>query len=425
MGRLYNDEDYETENLLKEISDSLGKQITDELEKDNISYDRYNQRERNNSSASGNVYGTGSSATGNGTVTGSGIKVTKTKRQSVDKKKIFAVLGAVVISLLLVVVFLGNYVLDQLNYENGDIFVDEDGNEIQVEDFVPSDKDVINILLIGEEAMADDRGRSDVMMVLTINQKYDRLTLTSFLRDSYVVPSGYTYGCKMNEVYKKGGGPLLVSTIEEHFQIQIDGYARVNFQSFEEIIDLLGGVEIELTPAEAEYLNTTNYISDKANRNVVPGVQTLNGNQALGYSRVRYVQGINGERDDFGRTNRQRTVINAIFNKYKSKNLVELIAVTNKILPCVTTNMTKSEILSYLSVAAGMLGNAELETFRVPMNNAYSSEKINGKAVLVIDFEKVQAALQDEMYGTGYLTPEELKALEEAQNSEADGGSTN
>ncbi len=419
MGRLY-DDDYETESLLKEISDSLGKQISDELEKDNISYNRTNQRERNYSSVNGNVYGTGNAATGNGSLAGSSIKVTKTKQQSVDKKKIFVALGAVVISLLLVVVLLGNYVLDQLNYENGDVFVDEEGNEIQVEDFVPSDKDVINILLIGEEAMADDRGRSDVMMVLTINQKYDRLSLTSFLRDSYVVPTGYTYGCKMNEVYKKGGGPLLVSTIEEHFQIQIDGYARVNFQSFEEIIDLLGGVEIELTAAEAEYLNTTNYISDKANRNVVPGVQTLNGNQALGYSRVRYVTGINGERDDFGRTNRQRTVINAIFNKYKSKNLVELIAVTNKILPCVTTNMTKSEILSYLSVAAGMLGNTELETFRVPMNDAYSGQKINGKAVLVIDFEKVQAALQDEMYGTGYLTAEELKALEEAQNGESE-----
>ena len=166
------------------------------------------------------------------------------------------------------------------------------------------------------------------------------------------------------------------------------------------MIDLLGCVDIELTAEEAKYLNTTNYISDKANRNVVPGMQTLNGNQALGYSRVRYVKGINGERDDFGRTNRQRTVINAIFNKYKSKNLVELVSVTNKILPCITTDMTKSEILSYLSVAAGMLGSAELETFRVPMNNAYSGEKINGKAVLVIDFEKVRAALQDEMYGT-------------------------
>ena len=416
MGRMYDDEDYETENLLKEISDSLGRQISDELEKNKTSYNGYGERGRNGVSAGGYAQGTENN-NGMNAGTGSAIKVTKTQKQS-SKKKVFMAIGAVVVSLLLVVVFLGNYVLDQLNYENGDLILDENGNEIQVEDFVPSDKDVINILLIGEEAMADDRGRSDVMMVLTINQKYDRLSLTSFLRDSYVVPTGYTSGCKMNEVYKKGGGPLLVSTIEEHFKIQIDGYARVNFQSFEEIIDLLGGVEIELTEAEAKYLNTTNYISNKANRNVVPGVQTLNGNQALGYSRVRYVAGINGERDDFGRTNRQRTVINAIFNKYKSKNLVELIAVTNKILPCVTTNMTKSEILSYLSVAAGMLGNTELETFRVPMNDAYSGQKINGKAVLVIDFEKVQAALQDEMYGTGYLTAEELKALEEALNSE-------
>ena len=433
MGRLYDDEDYETESLLKEISDSLGRQISDELRKENTSYNRniqnrdiYNrdiqnnrniernrtiQREQTSSSMRGTAYTAGSTATGSSDVAGSTIKVTK-KSQSDNKKKIFVTLGAVIVSLLLVVVLVGNYVLDQLNYEDGSIILDEEGNEIVVEDFVPSNKEVINILLIGEEAMADDRGRSDVMMVMTINQEHNRLTLTSFLRDSYVIPSGYSNGCKMNEVYKKGGGPLLVSTIEEQFQIQIDGYARVNFQSFEEIIDLLGGVDIELTAEEAEYLNRTNYISDKANRNVVPGMQTLNGNQALGYSRVRYVKGINGERDDFGRTNRQRTVINAIFNKYKSKNLVDLVAVTNKILPCVTTDMTKSEILSYLSVAAGMLGSAELETFRVPMNDAYSGEKINGKSVLVVDFAKVREALQDEIYGTGYLTEKELKELE-------------
>lgn len=416
MGRLYDDEDYETESLLKEISDSLGKQISDELEKDTISYDRNDQRGIKNSVAGGNesISGaTGSSTKGN-TTTG--------QKSSQNKKKAMKIAGIVMIAAILAIVLLGNYILDQINYEEGNVVVDEEGNETVIEDIVPSDKDIINILLIGEEAMADDRGRSDVMMVLTINQKYNRLTLTSFLRDSYVVPTGYTYGCKMNEVYKKGGGPLLVSTIEENFQIQIDGYARVNFQSFEEVIDLLGGVEIELTAEEARYLNTTNYISDPSNRTVVSGVQVLNGNQALGYSRVRYVKGINGERDDFGRTNRQRTVINAIFNEYKSKNLIELVTVTNKILPLITTNMTKSEILSYLSVAAGLLGTTELETFRVPMNDAYSGQKINGKAVLVIDFPKVQAALQDEMYGTGYLTAEELKALEEAQSSEETSG---
>lgn len=426
MGRLYDDEDYETENLLKEISDNLGKQISNELNRDNISYNRNIQsnratvqREQMEDLVRRNNYPTVESllsASNNGgaenTIKGSN------KKPSSEKKKIFVAVGAMLVGLLLLVVLLGNYVLDQLNYEDGSIILDEEGNEIQVEDFVPSDKNVINILLIGEEAMADDRGRSDVMMVMTINQEYNRLTLTSFLRDSYVVPTGYSSGCKMNEVYKKGGGALLVSTIEEQFQIQIDGYARVNFQSFEEVIDLLGGVDIELTEEEARYLNRTNYISDKANRNVVPGMQTLNGNQALGYSRIRYVKGINGERDDFGRTNRQRTVINAIFNKYKSKNLVELVSVTNKILPCITTDMTKSEILSYLSVAAGMFGSAELETFRVPMNDAYSGEKINGKSVLVVDFEKVRAALQDEIYGTGYLTEKELKELEEAQKAE-------
>ena len=416
MGRLYDDEDYETDTLLREISHSLGKQISEELDKDDdtISYrSRSTQRGNEKNGRAGTTdYATGSR---------SGYSVPVEEEKKWDTKRILKIAGVVLVTLVLAVVLIGNYVLDQLNYEDGDVVVDEEGNEIVIDDIVPSSKDIINILLIGEEAMADDRGRSDVMMVLTINQKHNRLVLTSFLRDAYVVPTGYSSGCKMNEVYKKGGGPLLVSTIEEYFQIQIDGYARVNFESFETVIDLLGGVDIELTAEEAQYLNRTNYISDPANRNVSAGMQTLNGNQALGYSRVRYVKGINGERDDFGRTNRQRTVINAIFNKYKSQGLVELVSVTNKILPHITTNMTKSDILSYLTVAAGMLGSAELETFRVPMNDAYSNAKIGGKAVLQVDFPKVQAALQDEMYGTGYLTEEEKKALEEAAQQSTEG----
>ena len=174
MGRLYDDEDYETESLLKEISDSLGRQISDELRKENTSYNRniqnrdiYNrdiqnnrniernrtiQREQTSSSMRGTAYTAGSTATGSSDVAGSTIKVTK-KNQSDNKKKIFVTLGVVIVSLLLVVVLLGNYVLDQLNYEDGNVILDEEGNEIQVEDFVPSDKDVINILLIKSVAL--------------------------------------------------------------------------------------------------------------------------------------------------------------------------------------------------------------------------------------------------------------------------------
>ncbi len=433
MGRLYDDDDYETENLLNEINSNLGRQISDELDKKNNRNSYYNKGSEQSIQRN-----TGRSTINRNTSTERYSNKDDYLNKDIDMdrdsyigsesnrggkkgtiKKVLIIVGAIAAALVLAIVFLSNYVLDQINYEPDEtVIIDSDGKETVIEDIVPSSKDIINILLIGEEAMADsDRGRSDVMMVLTINQKYDRLVLTSFLRDSYVTPPGYSYGSKMNEVYKKGGPSLLVSTIEQNFQIQIDGYARVNFQSFEEIIDLLGGVEIELTEEEANYLNRTNYISDKKNRNVVPGVQTLNGNQALGYSRIRYVKGINGERDDFGRTNRQRTVINAIFSKYKSKGLIELVTVTNKILPHITTNMTKTDILSYLACAAGMLGSSDLETFRVPMDNAYSGQRINGKAVLVIDFEKVQAALQDEMYGTGYSSENDTTTSGQTQNT--------
>ena len=150
MGRLYDDEDYETENLLKEISDNLGKQISNELNRDNISYNRNIQsnratvqREQMEDLVRRNNYPTVESllsASNNGgaenTIKGSN------KKPSSEKKKIFVAVGAMLVGLLLLVVLLGNYVLDQLNYEDGSIILDEEGNEIQVEDFVPSDKNV-------------------------------------------------------------------------------------------------------------------------------------------------------------------------------------------------------------------------------------------------------------------------------------------
>lgn len=258
------------------------------------------------------------------------------------------------------------------------------------------EKQVVNILLIGEEAMADDLGRSDSMMIATLNTVEKSLKLTSLMRDIYVQIPGYADN-KLNAAYHNGGGVLLTETIEQNFGIEIDGYVRVDFSAFETIVDKLGGVDIELTSDEAHYLNTTNYISKKANRNVKPGQNTMNGNQALGYCRVRYQSASNGEANDFGRTYRQRTVLKAIFDKYKHQNVVSMISIATDLLHNVTTNMTKSEMISYVTTAASF-GTMELETFRVPIDNTYYGDKINGKSVLVVEKDTNKVALRKFIY---------------------------
>ena len=155
------------------------------------------------------------------------------------------------------------------------------------------DKDVVNILLVGSDNGAQgsedgDHGRSDSMMVATINFKTKELKLTSFLRDMYVEIPGHGRN-KLNAAYAFGGEELLYQTLAQNFNIKIDKFCVVDLSAFEKVINRIGGIEMTLEKREAEYLNTTNYISKKKYRNVKPGKQTLNGCQALGYARVRHL----------------------------------------------------------------------------------------------------------------------------------------
>ena len=272
---------------------------------------------------------------------------------------------------------------DQDDIDGLDI-VDPDSINLNSGGSLRTDQDVINILLVGEEAINDGsaRGRTDSMMIATINIKQKALKLTSIMRDLYVAIPGYSDN-KLNAAYHNGGMPLLKQTIEENFDIELDGSVLVDFSGFEDIIDRLGGVDITLSANEAAYLNRTNYISNPIYRNVRAGTQTLNGNQALGYSRIRYVK-TESESDDFGRTSRQRTVLNAIFEKYKSKSLPELVTILYDILPLVTTDISKSTIMDYLATVV-TLGATELETLRIPVDNAYSGSSVRGMSVLLPD----------------------------------------
>ena len=227
----------------------------------------------------------------------------------------------------------------------------------------------LKIVLLGSQD-----SNTDTMIVASLNTKDNTLSLTSLMRDIYVdIPDHHS--AKLNAAYPMGGIDLFYQTIQQNFNQTFDGYVLVDYDTFEYIIDQIGGVEITLTEAEAKYLNTTNYISDKKQRTVVPGTQTLTGNQALGYCRIRYRATVDGENDDFGRTARQRTVLNAIFKKVKSKDILDLIGIANNVLnnSKIKTDITKSDF-RILTNALLKVDAKDITTHRIPTAGSFEDD---------------------------------------------------
>jgi LCP family protein required for cell wall assembly len=274
--------------------------------------------------------------------------------------------------------------------ESGDIVHAEDARQ---EDYVT------NYLIFGIEEFGGARN-TDSMMIATVNTKDDTLKLTSLLRDSYVDIPDHNSN-KLNSAYSRGGARMLVDTIELNYKIRIDGYASVDFKSFEKIVDLIGGVTIELGKEEAQYLNTTNYISKKKYRNVKPGINHLNGNQVMGYVRVRKVKTLGGVNNDYGRIVRQQRALKAIFASVKSpKNLINILSITKESLSYVTTNLTQKQIEQAM---ADVVENRmkSLDTFRIPVDGAFDSpKKYNGVTYpIVLDWNINRIELYKFIYG--------------------------
>ena len=199
-------------------------------------------------------------------------------------------------------------------------------------------------------------------------------------------------------------------TIEDYFKIDLMGYAYVKLASFEDVVDILGGVSIELGSKEAHYLNTTNYITDPRNSNLKTGVNHMNGNQVAGYCRIRKVETLGGATNDYGRTLRQRRVLQAIFQKYKSQSFMNLLPVTQSCLSKVTTSLTEQQIAELLEMFLEN-GITEMESFRMPLNDTfYDSGKKGYNGItygLVIDnIEANVLYLYENLYAD---TPEEAK----------------
>jgi len=259
---------------------------------------------------------------------------------------------------------------------------------------------VFNILLIGIDSRQDNnRGRSDSMMVVSVNKKTKKITVTSIMRDIYVHIPGHKNN-RINAAFALGGPDLLMETVSQNFKIKIDRYAYINFFSFIDIVNSVGGVTLDVSQKEIpvinKYITELNKLTGKPESTdflTKPGKLQLNGKQALGYARNRYVGN-----SDFERTARQRRVFEQIFQKAKKLSITKLNDLLNEILPDVTTNMPESEIFSYILGAPGYL-KYDLEQFRIPLDKAYKGMRVRGMSVLSIDFEKNVKALQDKLYG--------------------------
>lgn len=248
--------------------------------------------------------------------------------------------------------------------------------------------DVMNILLIGTDNRdKETSARSDAMMVLSINNKTKSIVLTSILRDVYVEIPNYGNN-RLNAAYAFGGVALLKDTLKQNFKINIDRYAIVDFYDFINIVDILGGLELDISEKEMEYVNMYLHEVNLIEGNEIDhdylteyGNIHLNGHQALAYSRIRYIG------TDFGRTERQRKVLEKLFNDIKVSSFSDLNKIYLNIAPNVTTDITESEVLGLLFNMVNYK-NYKTQQNCIPYENTYEFYTVNKMSVIGIDFDK-------------------------------------
>ncbi len=278
-------------------------------------------------------------------------------------------------------------------------------NLISLSDSLISSYDVKNILIIGTDGRtSSDEGRSDTIILLSINEHSREITMTSVMRDIYAYIPNYGYD-KINAAYSYGGAELVMDTFEENFGIKVDEYISLNFTAFAGIVDAVGGIEITLSDAEAQEVNNilknevNELMGDEKESDFLDGGGTyrLNGKQALCYSRIRYV----GDAD-FERTMRQRNVLSEIISEAKTINPVKLDKFLSKALPQLTTNISKSSLYLYFIKSPMYMLTYDVKQMRIPVDGSWSYADIDGSSVISLDFNDNILVLAKELYKIEY-----------------------
>lgn len=313
---------------------------------------------------------------------------------SKGKKVILWIIG-ILLTMIIGIVASGYFYFNHLVNKTTKVEINKEniGIREEVEEKLSKYNDtIINIALFGVDADENGVGRSDSIMIATIDTVHKKLKLTSVMRDSYVDIEGYGND-KINHAYAFGGPELAINTLNRNFDLNIKDFVSVNFSTLPKIIDKLGGVDIDVDAEELNYIN--GYINDinringtNSSQISSVGVQHMDGTQAMAYCRIRYTSG-----GDYKRTERHREVLSAIFSKALSLNVTEYPSLLNEILSMVETNLKSSDILDLGSEVLKM-GKSTLEQERFPRDGYCQGEMINGVYYLTFD----KATTVDQMH---------------------------
>ncbi len=250
---------------------------------------------------------------------------------------------------------------------------------------------ITNILLIGSDAKtSDQRGRSDSIMILTVDARSKSLKLVSLARDTLVNIPGHGYE-KLTHAYAYGGAKLLLDTIESNFKIQIKDYISINFNSFIDLVDSLGGVEVDIKEKDISHLNDviansfniSNKESEEPQFIRMPGKQLLNGYQTLAYARIRKLDTI------YNRDERQRQVLNSIATKLSDAPISSYPSIINSLLPYVDINMSLPKILK-LAVQAKDLYNYDIKQLEFPLKDYRREGQLEETKAFVVKWNKLE-----------------------------------
>ncbi len=275
-------------------------------------------------------------------------KTTKVKTRSERKKKNKAlkIIGIILLVLIIIIAGIGvggySYIVNKLGkMQQVDINVDELDVNKELSGYR-------NIALFGVDSRDSNLGkgnRSDCIIIASINQKTKDVRLLSVYRDTYVQIEGHGLD-KITHAYSYGEAPLAIKTLNTNLDLNITEFVTVNFDLVAEAVDALGGIEITIEQSELQYINdyikgTSESTGIKSSNVTKAGKQTLNGVQAVAYSRIRYTAG-----GDYKRTERMRDVLEAMLKKLKTKSIGEINSLMDKFLPKVYTNITAPSIIA-------------------------------------------------------------------------------
>ncbi len=253
------------------------------------------------------------------------------------------------------------------------------------------DEDVINILLLGTDERSksfSDNARADSIMILSLNTRDHKIKLVSIERGIGVPVPGRNDDW-ITHTFRYGGAALTMQTVRDCFKVNVNHYIRINFHMFEEGIDAIGGIDLNLTDPEV------NYMKEEGIQTVKTGLNHVDGEAALCYARMRKID------SDWKRIERQRTVVQAALNQVVSSDMLTINKLADTILPMIQTNLTKGEITKLILEAPEFLASGvQMEQMTVPTKDTcWNSVGKDGRKMIAVDFDANAKILNEFFYG--------------------------